>query len=140
MWIMQILLAIIGLSAGALVAGGLFGFIVSLGVVADFADRTHTGNKIVLYENAIMLGGTLGNILYLYQIPIAFPGSVVLTGLFGLFAGIFTGCWAMALAEILNVFPIFVRRAKIVKSIPYLILGIALGKGIGSIIYFFNGW
>lgn len=140
MWIMQILLAIIGLSAGALVAGGLFGFIVSLGVVADFADRTHTGNKIVLYENAIMLGGALGNIFYLYQIPIAFSGSVVLTGGFGLFAGIFTGCWAMALAEILNVFPIFVRRTKIVKSIPYLILGIALGKGFGSIIYFFNRW
>lgn len=140
MWVMQIVLAIIGLSAGMLVAGGLFGFIVSLGVVSDFADRTQTANKILLYENAIMLGGTLGNILYIYQIPIAFPGSVFLTCTFGLLAGIFTGCWAMALAEILNVFPIFVRRAKLVKCIPYLILGIALGKGIGSIIYFFNGW
>ena len=140
MWAMQIVLAIIGLSAGTLVAGGLFGFIVSLGVVSDFADRTHTGDRIIIYENAIMFGGTLGNILYIYQIPIAFPGSVVLTSVFGLFAGIFTGCWAMALAEILNVFPIFVRRTKVVRSIPYLILGIALGKGIGSIIYFFNGW
>lgn len=140
MWVMQILLAIIGLSAGTLVAGGLFGFIVSLGVVSDFADRTHTGDKIMLYENAIMFGGILGNIFYIYQIPIAFPGSAVLISMFGLFSGIFTGCWAMALAEILNVFPIFVRRAKVVKSIPYLILGIALGKGIGSIIYFFNGW
>lgn len=140
MWAMQIVLAIIGLSAGTLVAGGLFGFIVSLGVVSDFADRTHTGDRIIIYENAIMFGGTLGNIFYIYQIPIVFPGSVVLTSIFGLFSGVFTGCWAMALAEILNVFPIFVRRAKIVKSIPYLILGIALGKGIGSIIYFFNGW
>lgn len=140
MWAMQIVLAIIGLSAGALVSGGLFGFIVSLGVVSDFADRTHTANKIMLYENAIMLGGFLGNIIYIYQIPIAFSGSVVITGIFGLFAGIFTGCWAMALAEILNVFPIFVRRAKLIKCIPYLILGIALGKGVGSIIYFFNGW
>ena len=59
MWGRQIILAIIGLSAGGLVAGGLFGFIVSLGVVSDFADRTHTGHKILLYENAIMLGGAL---------------------------------------------------------------------------------
>jgi stage V sporulation protein AB len=140
MWGTQIVLAIIGLSAGTLVSGGLFGFIVSLGVVSDFADRTHTADKIILYENAIILGGILGNILYIYQIPIAFPGSVVFTGVFGLLAGIFTGCWAMALAEILNVFPIFVRRSKLVKAIPYLIFGIALGKGVGSIIYFFNGW
>lgn len=140
MWGMQIVLAIIGLSAGVLVAGGLFAFIVSLGVVSDFADRTHTADKVILYEDAIMLGGALGNILYIYQIPIAFPGSSVLTGIFGLFSGVFTGCWAMALAETLNVFPIFVRRAKLVRVIPYLILGIALGKGIGSIIYFINGW
>ena len=40
MLIRQILMAVIGLSAGILVAGGLFGFIVELGVIADFADRT----------------------------------------------------------------------------------------------------
>ena len=50
MLIRQILMAVIGLSAGILVAGGLFGFIVELGVIADFADWTHTGNKIHLYE------------------------------------------------------------------------------------------
>lgn len=140
MWVKQILLALVGLSSGALVAGGLFAFIVSLGVVSDYADRTHTGNKILLYENAIMLGGTLGNIVFIYQIPITFPGSVVLLGVFGLFSGIFVGCWAMALAEILNVFPIFVRRVKLIKCIPYIILGIALGKGVGSIIYSVLGW
>ena len=37
MWIQQILLAAIGLSAGVAVAGGLFAFIVELGVIADFA-------------------------------------------------------------------------------------------------------
>ena len=38
----QLLLAVIGLSAGVAAAGGLFSFIVELVVVADFADRTHT--------------------------------------------------------------------------------------------------
>ena len=140
MWARQILLVLIGLSSGALVAGGLFGFIVSLGVVSDFADRTHTADRILLYENAIILGGVLGNIFYIYQISIAFKGSVIFLGLFGLFAGIFTGCWAMALAEILNVFPIFVRRTKLIKCIPYIIISIAIGKGVGSIIYSLLGW
>lgn len=134
----QIVLAIIGLSSGILVAGGLFGFVVSLGVISDFADRTHTGSKVRLYERALAIGGSLGNIIYLYNIPIH-SGSWLLA-IFGIFAGIFVGGWAMALAETLNVFPIFMRRAKLVGGIPYIILSIALGKGIASIIYFFNGW
>lgn len=139
MWVRQIILALIGISAGTVIAGGLFGFIVSLGVISDFADRTHTGDKIILYENAIMLGGTLGNIFYIYQPTFHFTGASIVLSIFGLFSGIFTGCWAMALAEILNVFPIFVRRLKLVKCIPYIVLGIAIGKGLGSLIYFGMG-
>ena len=140
MWIRQIFLAAIGLSAGALVAGGLFGFIVSLGIISDFADKTHTAHKILLYETAILCGGALGNIFYIYQIQLGFSGAVWLLGLFGLFAGIFTGCWAMALAEILNVFPIFIRRTKLIQGIPYIIVSIAVGKVVGSIIYSLFRW
>lgn len=138
MWVSQILLATIGLSSGILVAGGLFGFVVSLGVVSDFADRSHTGNHILLYETVVALGGILGNLFYLYKISV--PQFSFFSGVFGLFSGIFVGGWAMALAETLNVFPIFVRRTKLVKCIPYIILSIAIGKGIGSVIYFFFQW
>ena len=138
MWVKQLLLALIGLSAGVTVAGGLFSFVVSLGVISDFADRTHTGNHILLYETSVELGGILGNILFIYQIPV--PVGTVILMLFGIFAGIFVGCWSMALAEILNVFPIFIRRVKVLKGIPYIILSIALGKGIGACLFFFKGW
>ena len=134
----QILLAIIGLSSGILVAGGLFGFIVSLGVISDFADRTHSGNKIRVYERALALGGSLGNVIDIFEISI--PVGRWLLAVFGIFAGIFVGGWAMALAETLNVFPIFMRRAKLVGCIPYIILSIAIGKGIGSMIYFWYRW
>lgn len=134
----QILLAILGVSSGMLVAGGLFGFIVSLGVVSDFADRTQTANQIRLYESVIAIGGSLGNVIHVYQIPLL-SGTWMLW-VFGIFAGIFVGGWAMALAEVLNVFPIFMRRMKLVGCIPYIILSIAIGKGVGSIIYFWYGW
>lgn len=110
MWIPQILSAIIGLSAGMLVAAGLFSFITGLGVISDFADRTHTGEHVMLYEDAIVVGG------------------------------IFTGCWAMALAEMLEVFPIFVRRVKLVQCIPWVILGTALGKTAGALLFFSRHW
>lgn len=138
MWARQIVLAIVGLSAGIAVAGGLFSFIIGLGVVSDFADRTHTGNQILLYEEMIALGGILGNILYVYQMHI--PGAQIFIAPVGLCAGIFVGCWSMALAEILNIFPIFIRRVKILRGIPYIILSMAVGKGIGAFIFFVKGW
>lgn len=138
MWIQEIALAIIGLSSGLAVAGGLFSFIVGLGIVSDFADRTHTGEHILLYEDSVALGGIAGNLFWIYEISI--PGGAWLLPVFGILAGVFVGCWSMALAEILNVFPIFVRRAKLRKVIPYLILGMALGKGAGELIFFLRGW
>lgn len=138
MWGKQFLLALIGLSAGITVAAGLFSFIISLGVVSDFADRTHTGRHVLLYETSIALGGILGNICMIYQIPFRVGG--IWLAAFGLLAGIFAGCWAMALAEILNVFPIFIRRVKLIKCIPYMILSMAIGRGVGALIFFINRW
>lgn len=133
MWIAQILLAIIGLSSGMIVAAGLFAFITGLGVISDFADRTQTASAILLYEDCLSLGGILGNIVFLFQPNLSFVSGLL--GVFGLFSGIFVGCWSMALAETLNMFPIFIRRSKLVQGIPYLILGAALGKGLGACIY-----
>lgn len=134
----QMLLAILGFSGGGLVAGGLFGFVVSLGVISDFADRTHTGNRIGLYEQALAMGGGLGNLVYVYDIGLGWGPWIL--AIFGIFSGIFVGAWAMALTEVLNVFPIFMRRIKLVGGFPYIILSIAIGKGIASVIYFWYGW
>lgn len=138
MWAKQIVLGLIGLSSGVVVAGGLFAFLIELGILADFADRTHTAEHILLYEDAAVWGGILGNVFFLFHVPI--PFGRWLLPVFGLLAGIFVGCWSMALAEILNVFPIFVRRLKIVRYISAFILSMAIGRGLGAVLYFFKGW
>lgn len=138
MWVNQIILAFIGLSAGIVVAGGLFSFIIGLGVVSDFADRTHTADKILLYEDSIAVGGILGNIFFIYHLSI--PGGGWILPVFGLLSGIFVGCWSMALAEVLNVFPIFMRRVKVVRYLSLFILAIAVGKGVGACLFFFERW
>lgn len=137
-WAAQCLLAVIGISGGVAVAAGLFSFIVELGVVADFADRTHTGEHILLYEDCVALGGILGNLVYVFQIRI--PLGNPLFAVYGIFAGIFTGCWAMALAEILNVYPVFMRRLKIVRYMTAFVISMALGKGLGAGLFFWRGW
>ena len=138
MWINWIILAFLGLSFGLAISAGLFAFLIGLGVVSDFADRTHTGKYVTLYEDCIVLGGILGNLFWIYEAEFL-KGGWLLAG-FGLLSGIFVGCWAMALAEMLNVFPIFIRRMKIIKSVPYLILGIAVGKTVGALLFFANHW
>ena len=119
MWIRQILVAVVGLASGFAVAAGLFSF-------------------IMLYENCIMAGGILGNIFWVYGL--AMPGGKWIVPVFGLFSGIFVGCWSMALAEILNIFPIFIRRIKILKCVPWLIFGMALGKSLGALLFFYKRW
>lgn len=137
-WAEQILLAVIGLSGGVAVAAGLFSFIVELGVVADFADRTHTGEQIMFYEDCVALGGIMGNLIYVFRIGL--PLGTPFLAVTGLFAGIFVGCWAMALAEILNVFPVFMRRLKIVRYISAFVISMALGKGLGMLVFFGQRW
>lgn len=138
MWGIQILLAVLGLSFGMGAAAGLFAFIIGLGVISDFADRTHTAEYILWYEDCLMLGGALGNLLWIYQISI--PYARWFPMVFGLFSGIFVGCWSMALAEALNIFPIFIRRVKLESYVSYLILATALGKGVGSMLFFLKRW
>ena len=82
MWAQNILLAVIGLSAGVIVASGLFSFVIELGVVSDFADRTHTGEHILLYEDSVALGGILANIFWVFHISI--PGGNILAAVFGI--------------------------------------------------------
>ena len=77
MWAQNILLAVIGLSAGMIVACGLFSFVIELGVVSDFADRTHTGEHILLYEDSVALGGILANIFWVFHTRWEYIGSSV---------------------------------------------------------------
>ncbi len=138
MWVKQILLAIVGLSGGVVVSAGLFALIVEIGVISDFADRTHTADHILLYEDCTALGGILGNLIFLFKWPI--PFQTVALPLFGLLSGVFVGCWAMGLAEILNVFPVFIRRIKIVRYTTAFVISIAVGRGAGALLYFAQGW
>ena len=138
MWINWIVLAFLGLAFGLAISAGLFAFLIGLGVVSDFADRTHTGKYVTLYEDFIVVGGILGNMFWVYQVDFL-RGSWPLLG-FGLLSGIFVGCWSMALADILNIFPIFIRRAKITTGLSWLVVGMALGKSLGSLLYFYMRW
>lgn len=141
MWIKQIFIGMIGLSAAFIVSAGLFALITAVGIMTRLAGKTHTARFIKGYETAVVLGGGLGNIIYLYGF---FPVSSVTKGclllFFGLGAGIYVGCLATALSELLNTTAIFVRRSKLTKGIPVMVICVALGKMLGSFLQFYLRW
>ena len=55
----KLLPVVVGLGAGILVSAGVFTVLLSVGLVPRFAGKTHTGEKIFLYEemNARRLSG-----------------------------------------------------------------------------------
>lgn len=137
MW-QQIFLAVIGFCGGVIVAGGVVGLLIGLSIVPRYAGNTHTGKHILLYEDITLLGIVLGNLFFLYQWPI--PGGTLFLAVSGLFFGIFLGGWIMALAEMADVFPIFSRRIKFTEGMAKAVMAIALGKTIGSLLYYYLSW
>jgi len=134
MFLKNIFLLLIGLTAGGMVAAGTFAFIVMIGIITRLSSRLHVAQYTSLYENAIVLGGTIGNVWEIYDFFL--PLGNIFVMLFGLFSGIFVGCLAMALAEVLKVFPILVRRVNLVEGLQYIIAAVAAGKFAGAILQF----
>lgn len=142
---MQIVgLAVVGLSAGILISGGMYALITTLGIINRIAQDTHTAKDILIYEECVIWGSILGNLFFLYgqRIGAGMPTSAFASfglAMFGLVAGIYAGCLAVALAEVIKTIPVFLTRSKIQgpTSIGWIVLMMALGKCMGGLIYFF---
>ena len=139
MFLKQMFLGFIGLCAGGIIAAGVFAFIAIIGIFPRLIGKTKTYRHVYLYETVIVIGGILGNIIDIYEIPIRFGGQAFLC-LGGLSIGIFVGCLVMSLAETLKAFPVISRRIRLGVGLQYIILAIGLGKMTGSLIYFSQGF
>lgn len=133
----NVLLAIIGLGGGMLVAGGLFAFLVTVGVVTRLAAGTKTAKFVMLYEDVALLGGTIGNLAYVYSVGI--PAGVLGFVLYGMSAGIFIGCLAAALAEVINMLPVLSERLDMKKGMAAVMVAFAIGKLVGAWVHLIGG-
>lgn len=135
MFLKYMFLCLMGLIGGVLVAAGTVAFITIVGVLTRLAIRTDTAKRILLYEDIVVVGATFGNILDLFKPPI--PLGTVGLMVFGLFMGCFVGCLAVALEEVIQIFPIMTKRLKLKMGIPIIVLFLALGKGVGAFFQLF---
>lgn len=155
MFLKQFFLGLIGVSAGLIVSAGVFTVLISVGLIPRFAGKMHVAKKVFVLEEMVIFGTLIGSFFSIFgewgQVG-AFVKSRALFGtatagiwnfagtvfmiVFGVFAGIFVGCLALAIAEMLNTIPIFARRIGFRHGLGMAILGVALGKLCGSLIYF----
>lgn len=149
MWIREGILAFLGGSFGLMVAGGVFTVLFVVGMIPRFAGKTDTARYELLYEEFIIAGSGAGCILSIFTFPymlgewmkmlpemlyeiVTFMVLVTI----GVFSGIFVGCLALALAEMIDSIPIFTRRIGFRHGIGVAVISTALGKVCGSVLYF----
>lgn len=144
MFLKSILLIGAGFCGGMGVAAGTFAFFLVIRVIPRMIQKAGLEENIIYIENKVVQGILFGTVLsffiwrkrWLYWLL----GKTLLT-IYGLSAGIFAGCIAVALAEILDTFPILFRRAKLRESlIEEFLFVMALGKMVGSLFYFLGGY
>lgn len=158
MFLKQLFLAVCGLSFGLLASAGVFTVLVSVGLIPRFAGKMHVARKVFALEEAVVLGTIAGAFLsvfyrygeigsFILSREIFGPGTAgiwkVAGNIFlcggGFFAGMFVGCLALAIAEMLNSIPIFSRRIGFRHGLGVAIAAAALGKLTGSLLYFARG-
>ncbi len=152
--IMWCLLALAGFSFGLLAAAGVFTVLSAVGLVPRFAGKTHSAKEIWLYEDMVMVGTIVGCIFSIFSRYLrigAWLGSRLtglgwlwealgqgFLGISGLFYGMFVGCLALAIAEMLDSIPIFTRRISFRHGLGCAVLAMAVGKLCGSLFYFWQ--
>lgn len=117
-----------------------------------FAGKTHTARYVLLYEEMVIFGTLAGCFVTIFpeysqwgnylrehfpeQMRLWTAAGIGAQAVFGLFAGMFIGCLALAIAEMLDSIPIFARRISFRHGLGWAILGMAAGKICGSLFYF----
>ncbi len=136
-----LLQGIVGVSFGALAASGVLTVLMAVGLMPRYVGRVHEAKHITLFENLI-IGGTMGGTfvslfgIYVNDSGLGLFGNFMEI-IYGVFAGVFVGTLALAIAEMLDAFPIFFRRLRLNSGLMWIVLAIALGKMTGSFVYFY---
>ncbi len=134
----KIFLAVIGSCLGVVVGTGTLALIIALGIVVRYVRLTDTRHRIRLYEDCAFWGTLAGALWGLSELPV--PLGIFGVIVYGFFSGFFLGSWSVAIGEVINVYAILFRRLKIEKAVGWVFFVMAVGKMIGTILFFRKGW
>ena len=125
-----IVIPLIGLSNGIVVGSGIAALLTLLDIIPRLAQLTNTYNEIRIYENIIVIGAVLTAATTLIGISVNLGKFIVV--IVGFFIGMFIGLLASALAEMLNVIPVIIRRFRLEGYASYIVYSLIAGKVLGA--------
>ena len=137
----EIILSVIAFLAGAGVSAGVFAFVLVIGVVPRIL-RCSWIENIILIEIVMICGVVAYNLGFanMPKVPVSNICGNIIIAIYGLCVGIFVGCIAVALAEILHTFPIIYKRMKLRAGLGIIVISMAIGKALGALYYFLTGF
>ncbi|SES76018.1 stage V sporulation protein AB [Natronincola peptidivorans] len=128
-----LIVPIIGFSNGIIVGSGIVALITLLDIVPRLTQLTKTYDSIKIYENIIIYSATIAAFLSLTTLGIKL--GIIIIVLTGFLMGIFIGLLASALAEVMNVIPVVIRRFQIEEYVIFIVYSLVLGKTLGSFLH-----
>lgn len=124
---------VIAFANGLTVGSGLVSFLAIIGLVPRLAEVTHTERNLRYYEITMVCASTLAALEPAFYLKLYLPAGMTIIP--GVFMGLFVGCLAAALAEVLNVLPVMARRVGLLIYIRFFLLSMIIGKVVGSLVY-----
>jgi stage V sporulation protein AB len=124
---------LVGLAEGVAVGAALAALVTALDLVPHLARLTGTAGWTGAYRYAVVVGALLGAGDEVWPLHLGVPqGAVIATGAA---VGVFTGMVAAALAEVIEVLPVFGRRLGLGPWLARLVTALAVGKAAGAVLW-----
>lgn len=127
------LLFTIGISSGLVIGSAVAALIALLDIIPRLTQLTNTKRYMNIYQNTMTLSTTIVSFVYFFGY--SFNLNKIFSGIISLIMGCFLGMITSALAEVMNVIPVFVKKLKLKHSLKYIIGALLIGKVSGSLWY-----
>ncbi|SER14646.1 stage V sporulation protein AB [Gracilibacillus ureilyticus] len=129
-WILEVF---IGFGSGIMVGSGFVAFLTVLGIIPRLVQLSKSYRFLSSYQTSVIIGALLGTFLSFSTVTVSLP--VILLIIWGLLHGVFVGMLAAGLTEVLNVFPILMKRLGIERELLWLLMAVVIGKIAGSVFH-----
>lgn len=121
------------LSSGFMVGGAFAAFYSALSLFSKIYYIVNLEKGIKALAICLVVGIFFGSIISLYDISIELTWAA---NLFLLFGGMFIGIYIALLAEVLKIIPVMSSFGFVKSFIFIAVLAVAIGKAVGSLVYF----
>lgn len=134
--IKEILLVLIGISTGITIGSAAAAFLTLLRLVPRMAQITESNRHIKLFQHSITIGAIIFSFIHFLDFSLKLNKYFAIP--VGLIMGTFLGLFSSALAEVLNVIPVFAKKFKLKHELKFVIGALIFGKLAGSLFYWLS--